>query len=287
MKGQDRRGRRVSCEWVSQHLDAYLDGELNQARADKVRAHLDVCPACAAQAEEGREIRALIAACDDVAPDAALHDSIMRSVREQPRDERTKRARPSSVRARRIGGALIGVCLVVALMLLPGPLFQANAPQEPSYDAPSANAPDFKEPDSMKPDYDGSYGGNGSYDDESPDVAPSPPADDAPSAEEPEDPVEGGIGSILGDEIQLWREDFTTSEGGGLWATLEGEWMNDTTYLYIDTHAGEFCLITKGIEYYGDASLHGDRLLLQAENGLRMEFKVRMEGDTLWLTRLS
>lgn len=286
MKGQDRRGRRVSCEWVSQHLDAYLDSELNQARADKVRAHLDVCPACAAQAEEGREIRALIAACDDVAPDAALHDSIMRSVREQPREEGTKRAWPSSVRVRRIGGALIGVCLVVALMLLPGSLFKANAPQEPSHDAPSANDPDFKGPGTMKPDYDGSYD-DGSYDDESLNGAPSPPADSDPPAEEPEDPVEGGIGSILGDEIQLWREDFTTSEGEGLWATLDGEWMNDTTYLYIDTHAGEFCLNAKGIEYYGDASLHGDRLLLQAENGLRMEFKVRMEGDTLWLTRLS
>lgn len=282
MKGQDRRGRRVSCEWVSQHLDAYLDGELNQARADKVRAHLDVCPACAAQAEEGREIRALIAACDDVTPDEALHDSIMRSVREQPRDERTKRAWPSSVRARRIGGALIGVCLVVALMLLPGSLFKANAPQEPSYDAPSANDPDFKGPGTMKPDYDGSY------DDESPDVAPSPPADNNPPAEEPEDPEYGETtGGILGGETELWREDFTTSEEEGLWATLDGEWMNDTTYLDIDTHAGEFCLITKGIEYYGDASLHGDRLLLQAENGLRMEFKVRMEGDTLWLTRLS
>ena len=286
MKGQDRRGRRVSCEWVSQHLDAYLDGELNQARADKVRAHLDVCPACAAQAEEGREIRALIAACDDVSPDAALHDSIMRSVREQPREERTKRAWPSSVRARRIGGALIGVCLVVALMLLPGPLFQANAPQEPSYDAPSNN-----KPGAMEPEYDGGYDdkspGNDSSDNDSSDIAPSPPADNDPPAEDPESPGEGENEGILGDEIQLWREDSTTSEEEGLWATLDGEWMNDTTYLDIDTHAGEFCLITKGIEYYGDASLHGDRLLLQAENGLRMEFKVRMEGDTLWLTRLS
>ena len=286
MKGQDRRGWRVSCEWVSQHIDAYLDGELNQARADKVRAHLDVCPACAAQAEEGREIRALIAACDDVSPDAALHDSIMRSVREQPREEGTKRAWPSSVRASRIGGALIGVCLVVALMLLPGPLFQANAPKEPSYDAPSNN-----KPGAMEPEYDGGYDdkspGNDSSDNDSSDIAPSPPADNDPPAEDPESPGEGENEGILGDEIQLWREDSTTSEEEGLWATLDGEWMNDTTYLDIDTHAGEFCLITKGIEYYGDASLHGDRLLLQAENGLRMEFKVRMEGDTLWLTRLS
>lgn len=277
MKGQDRRGWRVSCEWVSQHIDAYLDGELNQARADKVRAHLGVCPACAAQAEEGREIRALIAACDDVTPDAALHDSIMRSVREQPREEGTKRAWPSSVRARRIGGALIGVCLVVALMLLPGPLFQANAPKEPSYDAPSNN-----KPGAMEPEYDGDCN-----DEDTSDKAPSAPDDSVPPTEDPESPGEGENEGVLGDEIQLWREDSTTSEEEGLWATLDGEWMNDTTYLYIDTHAGEFCLITKGIEYYGDASLHGDRLLLQAENGLRMEFKVRMEGDTLWLTRLS
>ena len=288
MKGQNRRGRKMSCEWVSQHIDAYLDGELNQARADKVRAHLDVCPACAAQAEEGREIRALIASCEDVTPDAALHEAIMQSVRQQPREA----GKPTSLgrRAKGIGAALVGACLVLALVLLPGSLFRANAPQEPpAEDRPSANTPGDN-----KPDCDGSFDNEdmkGPSDDSEADkdenCFPVPPS------EEPEEPNYGTELAPMGVVLELTRDETvsggTTTEGddSNLLLALEGEWSNDTIYLYLYMSEGEVYWSTDDYELCGDVSLQGDELLLQFENGLRMVFEVRLEGDTLWLTRLS
>ena len=61
MKGNDRRVRKTGCEWVTLRLDAYLDGELNKTSADRVRAHVERCPACAAKAQEAQELRELMA----------------------------------------------------------------------------------------------------------------------------------------------------------------------------------------------------------------------------------
>lgn len=288
MKGQDRRGRKMSCEWVSQYLDAYLDGELNLARADRVRAHLDVCPHCAAQAEEGREIRALIASCEEVTPDAALHEAIMQSVRQQPREA----GKPTSLgrRAKGIGAALVGACLVLALVLLPGSLFRANAPQEPSADdRPSANAPG-----NNKPNYDDAYD-NEDMKDPSDDSAADKDesCSPVPPSEEPEEPNYGTELAPMGVVLELTRDETvsggTTTEGddSNLLLALEGEWSNDTTYLYLYMSEREVYWGTDDYELCGDVSLQGDELLLQFENGLRMVFEVRLEGDTLWLTRLS
>lgn len=293
MKGQNRRGRKVSCEWVSRQLDAYLDGELNQARADMVRAHLDVCPYCAAQAQEGQEIRALIASCEEAVPDAALHDSIMQSIKAQPRNIATKKTWPRAMWARswRLGGVLIGACLLFVLMLLPGSLFKANAPQSPSYeyDAPSAEAPGGA--------LDGTLGG-GSYGDE--DMENSGAEDEAPGygSESPKDPMPApgedpdgdswsdDVESLLSGEIKLARDGGEEYDGTDLWNALNGAWLNGALRLHFDTRTSEVCIITKQDEYYGDISLNGDQLLLQMETGVRMKFEVKMEGDTLCLTRL-
>lgn len=45
---------------LRQHLSAYLDDELLPGEAAKVRRHLAECPACAAELEELRAVRALL-----------------------------------------------------------------------------------------------------------------------------------------------------------------------------------------------------------------------------------
>jgi anti-sigma factor RsiW len=47
----------VTCEQCFEHLDEYVELSLRDADADRMRAHLEGCPACA---EEAASLRALI-----------------------------------------------------------------------------------------------------------------------------------------------------------------------------------------------------------------------------------
>ena len=288
MKGQNRRTAKMSCEWVMLHLDAYLDGELNNKQSDAVKAHLDSCPDCAAQRNELRELLDLVAACDDLEPDATLHESIMRSVREQPR---TSAASTAARPWWRIGGALAGVCLLLLLALLPGSLFKANAPQEPAQpdaSAPKA-APDADEaPDSPEYDFSG--------DDVFVPSAPGKPEDskddnsDTPNESEPN----GEMDSILTGVIVLDRmkqegagteSDGATEELSPL-MQLDGVWQCDVLNLVIVASTREAYLTIGQTGYTADISVSNNQLLLQLENGERLIFEVEMEGDRLWLERL-
>ncbi len=57
----------LRCSDVGAELDAYLDGELEEARAREVAAHLEACPACADALAERRRVslalKRLPAAC--------------------------------------------------------------------------------------------------------------------------------------------------------------------------------------------------------------------------------
>ena len=288
MKGQNRRTAKMSCEWVMLHLDAYLDGELNNKQSDAVKAHLDSCPDCAAQRNELRELLDLVAACDDLEPDATLHESIMRSVREQPR---TSAASTAARPWWRIGGALAGVCLLLLLALLPGSLFKANAPQEPAQpDASAPNAAPDADEDPESPEYD--FSG----DDVFVPSAPGKPEDskddnsDTPNESEPN----GEMDSILTGVIVLDRmkqegagteSDGATEELSPL-MQLDGVWQCDVLNLVIVASTREAYLTIGQTGYTADISVSNNQLLLQLENGERLIFEVEMEGDRLWLERL-
>lgn len=78
----------MACEWCRQKLDAYVDGELPPADASALRAHIQGCSACAAEALERVQMKhSLAAAGRRYVPSAELRAKIEKSVRTKPRRE--------------------------------------------------------------------------------------------------------------------------------------------------------------------------------------------------------
>lgn len=50
----------ISCRRVRKLVQSYLDGELDGPDRDRLRAHLDRCPACGVEAETYRAIKAAL-----------------------------------------------------------------------------------------------------------------------------------------------------------------------------------------------------------------------------------
>ena len=291
-----KRGGAVDCLWVSRHTDTYLDGELNKKDTAALEAHLFSCPECAAQMEEARELLALVAACDDVTPDATLHESVMRSVREQPRGEGN---RSSLGTWRRRAGALACALLLLGVLLLPPVWLRgAGAPQAPGDGGMTQGGQSNSSPSA--PSYGGSGGGSqwwedifgDSNDDVNNGEAPPSDQNDAPGVERPSGPNEGaengdGNGNkpdnVEGHTLVLERVSGEP-EAESLWERLGGEWEGDGVGLIVVCESNEAYLITEKNEYYAYAVLSGDRLILEMEDGEILVWEVRMEGDVLWLT---
>jgi hypothetical protein len=97
----------LDCRAVVADISSLLDGELNEARALAVRAHLDACPQCEKQARALDEVRrALRTQPAGEVPDITA--AVMRRVRDQRRQRRPLRG-PLRV---------AGVAAVVAALLL-------------------------------------------------------------------------------------------------------------------------------------------------------------------------
>ena len=294
-----RRGRAVDCLWVAQHTHAYLDGELNKQARAALEEHLAGCPDCAAQVQDVRDLLALVAACDDVQPDAALHESVMRSVREQPRVGRTAAPR----NWRRIGAGLAAACLLLGVLLIsPAVLRGANA-DSPQNNTSGGNESNNAQSPSVENSNDGALNGGGSHwwdevfggliggsdkEDES-----APGGDDTPN-ESPEASGDSANGesnggftdsndSITVTAIKLTRVDGDAT-GETLWERLQGEWEREGLLLIVDTDNEEAFLLTDEQEYRAYATMAEDMLILEMEDGENLIFEVTMEGDTLWLT---
>jgi anti-sigma factor RsiW len=61
MKGRTHREARMSCMRVVRVLQSYLDGEVDEATARRVAAHLEVCRRCGMSADSYRAIKASLA----------------------------------------------------------------------------------------------------------------------------------------------------------------------------------------------------------------------------------
>lgn len=55
--------RQLSCHQVGQVLQTYLDGEIDDATAAKVRAHLDDCRRCGLEADTYEALKASLRRC--------------------------------------------------------------------------------------------------------------------------------------------------------------------------------------------------------------------------------
>ncbi len=299
MKGKN--GRRVTCQWVAIHLDAYLDGELDAKQAEKLRAHLDECPACAAQAEEAKELLSLVAGCDDVVPDPSVHESIMSALGHQPQAQPAPSRRPAW---RRLGLPLVGACLLLALLLIPPTFLRPSAPSAPA-DDPTDETPDAQQPsgkpsrpndDKAGPPEDRpdspSYDAPGC---DAPDCdAPDDPTSPVPPAEEPDAPPESVPGGDMDETDKpegegvvyvLYRQ-TPVPEGETLWELLDGEWQGKDRYLVISCEHEQLYYRNGDTEFSAYVVLVENRLILETETGEILYFWVRLEGDKLWLTLL-
>ena len=64
--------QKMSCRDVALRLQTYLDGELDDARMDKIRAHLDACVGCGLEQEVFEDIKRQLSAQAIPADSAAL-----------------------------------------------------------------------------------------------------------------------------------------------------------------------------------------------------------------------
>ena len=299
MKGQKRRFD--ACARMESLIPMYVDGELNTRRAKAVRRHLDACPSCAAQARELEELSRLIARSEgEHMPEMSkdLHASIMQSVAQSPR------IAPQADRSRRmgwrLGGALVALALMCGVLLMPGgplnPLAHApshdamrpsmdgtgngnwNGIESPGADAPG-NAPDNNE---MSPD------GSNKEDSivyhlfrvDGGTESPSPPAGDSPSYDGEGDSSDGGNDNVM--------DSVPEGPSETLLSRLHGRWESDEMELYLSTLSMAFGFMAEdGVERYGTFFVYDNVLFLIFDDGTGIKFEVSIEGEELWLTKLS
>ena len=289
-------GRRVTCEWVTLHLDAYLDGELDARSAEKLRAHLDECPTCAAQAKEAGELLSLVAACDDVTPDPSVHESIMRALGSQTQAQPAPSRRPMW---QRLGVPLVGACLLLALLLIPSTLLRPSEPMSP----PAGEKPDAEEP-SGKPSLPGDDEAEMPEDrPDSPDYnapgcdAPDSPTSPVPPSEEPDIPPGSppcddnpdGTNGTEGEGVVyvLYRQTpAIESVNASLWEQLGGEWLGEKASLIVSIEDNIVQFSDEKEDIWAGAVLVENRLILNPDTDEMINFWVRLDGDTLWLTRV-
>lgn len=73
MKLLRRKSRPMTCKEVGRHLQTYLDGDLDDVRAQRLSAHLDECLRCGMEAHTYEHIKASLAVRGtDALPDDAV-----------------------------------------------------------------------------------------------------------------------------------------------------------------------------------------------------------------------
>src|SRR5438445_10782939 len=73
---------------VSDQLSAYIDGALGVRDVERVKAHLDACPACLQEYRGGQEVQRLLRALPDPAPRAGFVDRMHWQLQEAARHPR-------------------------------------------------------------------------------------------------------------------------------------------------------------------------------------------------------
>lgn len=107
-----------SCEKLSALLDAFIDGELPQAEADRVRRHLTECADCRAYVEDAFAMRDAFGDLAEVQVPDHFTQGVMDAVRNAPPQARSKRRSFRPVRIL----APLAACLAIAAVVGLGPL---------------------------------------------------------------------------------------------------------------------------------------------------------------------
>jgi anti-sigma factor RsiW len=115
------------CAEVLDWLDAWIDGELDEARAAAVQAHIDQCDSCRAEWQLAEtvvsELRAL--------PEFDIPERVLRTVRKKPLPPLAERLR--AFLADTVFRPLPGLAAIAAVVLLVLVLSPWRRPPEPQY----------------------------------------------------------------------------------------------------------------------------------------------------------
>ena len=107
----------MNCENALELMNRELDGALTEAESAALRAHLDACPDCRETWRQLHELDALLQE-SELEPPAALHDGVMRAIRQ----EQKRKPRRAWLPAAAIAAAAVLVLLAgrAGLIALPG-----------------------------------------------------------------------------------------------------------------------------------------------------------------------
>jgi hypothetical protein len=112
-----RRQRRISCRRVRAALVEHLEDQLPADDQDRLTAHLQSCPRCAAERTALEKTLSLLGRRELPEPDERFWMELKGRVREGLREDRTSRRQPSPVPARTWAPAVAVAAAVVFLFL--------------------------------------------------------------------------------------------------------------------------------------------------------------------------
>lgn len=124
----------IRCSKCTKHLSAFLDGEIPEALAEAVRAHVAGCPACAERLERLRALHGALDQLPTPQPSDRFDGAFARRLQAAKRDQRAavSASRPRWGWRLPAFAAAAGVCVVVVVAVL-----ALRSPQ-PRTDAPDA-----------------------------------------------------------------------------------------------------------------------------------------------------
>ena len=106
----------MNCENALELMNRELDGALTEAESAALQAHLDACPDCRETWRQLHELDALLQE-SELEPPAALHDGVMRAIRQEQRKPRRAWLPAAAIAA---AAALVLLAGKARLIALPG-----------------------------------------------------------------------------------------------------------------------------------------------------------------------
>ena len=70
------------CMKHIEHISEFLDGELDEAACEEIRAHLRACPACRACVESLKKTMDVLKRCPDESVPSDVHNRLQEALRE-------------------------------------------------------------------------------------------------------------------------------------------------------------------------------------------------------------
>ena len=107
----------MNCENALELMNRELDGALTEAESAALQAHLDACPDCRETWRQLHELDALLQE-SELEPPAALHDGVMREIRQEQKRKPRRAWLPAAAIA--AAAALVLLAGKAGLIALPG-----------------------------------------------------------------------------------------------------------------------------------------------------------------------